>query len=78
MGLHYEQVRNHKAGHSAECLTLNNFHNRNIVYFHFPSKTLIAEIGLQSKKINIYHVGPLYVYSKYDKFQFVLSTLMVR
>ncbi len=37
----------------------------------FLQKVLV----LQSKKIKMDYVGPLYVYSKFDKFQFVLSTI---
>ncbi len=46
-----------------------------IVYGQFPSKSLMEGLDLQSKKIKMDYVGPLYVYSKFDKFQFVLSTI---
>ncbi len=75
MNLHNEQVTNHHAVHGAESLTLRDFHEGDIVYCHFPSKCLIVELGLQSKKIKMDYVGPLYVYLKFDKFQFVLSTI---
>ncbi len=75
MGLHNEQVSNHNAVHGTESLTLRDFHEGDIVYCHFPSKSLIAELVLQSKKIKMDYVGPLYVYSKFDKFQFALSTI---
>ncbi len=73
--LHNEQVTNRHAVHGAESPTLRDFHEGDIVYCHFPSKSLIAELGIQSRKIKMDYVGPLYVYSKFDKFQFVLSTI---
>ncbi len=75
MGLHNEQVSKVNAVHGAENISLRDFHEDDIVYCHFPSKSLIAELSLQSKKIKMDYVGPLYVYSKFDKFQFVLSTI---
>ncbi len=75
MNLHNEQVTNRHAVHCAESLNLRYFREGDIVYCHFPSKSLIAELGLQSRKIKMDYVGPLYVCSKFDKFQFVLSTI---
>ncbi len=60
MGLHDKQVRNCNVVHGAESLTLRNFHEGDIVYCHFPSKTLIAELGLQGKKIKMDYIGPLF------------------
>ncbi len=40
MGLHNEQVTNRNAVHGAESLTLRDFHEGDIVYCHFPSKSL--------------------------------------
>ncbi len=51
MGLHNEQVSKVNAVHGAESISLRDFHEGDIVYCHFPSKCLIAELGLQSKKI---------------------------
>ncbi len=75
MGLHNEEVAKINTAHSAGSPTLRDFHEGDIIYCHFPSKTLMAELGLQSRKIKMNFIGPLYIYSKFDKFQFVLSTI---
>ncbi len=44
--LHNEHVTNRHAVHGPESLTLRDFHGGDIVYCHFCSKSLIAEIGI--------------------------------
>ncbi len=46
-----------------------------IVYCHFPSKTIISDLKLPSKKLQMSFVGPLYIFSKHDKFMYLLSTI---
>ena len=41
----------------------------------FPSKTLMSEHHLPSKKLKMDYVGPLYIYSKFERFLFVLATI---
>ncbi len=53
MGFHNEQVTKRNTAHCAESHTLKDFHEGDIIYCHFPSKTLIAELGLQSKKFKM-------------------------
>ncbi len=48
--LHNEQVTNRHAVHGEESLTLRDFHEGDIVYCYFPSKSLIGELGIQSWK----------------------------
>ncbi len=61
MGLHNEQVTKRNTAHGTGSPTLRDFHEGGI-YCHFPSKTLVAELGLQSKKIKMDYVGPLYIF----------------
>ncbi len=75
MCLHNEQVTKSNTAQNAGSPTLRDFHEGDIAYCHFPSKTLIAELGLQTRKIKMNFIGPLYIYLKFDKFQFVLSTI---
>ncbi len=46
-----------------------------IVYCHFPSKTIISDLKLPSKKLPMSFVGLLYIFSKHDKFMYLLSTI---
>ncbi len=59
----------------SESPSLRSFNEGDIVYCHFPSKTLMSEHNLPSKKIKMNYVGPLYIFSKHDQFMYQLATI---
>ncbi len=66
----------HKA--AAFCLSpnLQEFHEGDIVCnCHLSSKTIMSQHNLPSKKLKLQYVGLLYIYSKCDKFLYILSTI---
>ncbi len=60
--------------HGSESPSLWSFNEGDIVYCHFPSKTIISHLKLSSKKLQMQFVGPLYIFSKHDIFMYLLST----
>ncbi len=55
--------------------SLRSFNEGDIVYCHFPSKIIISGHNLPSKKLKMSYVGPLYIFSKYDKFLYLLAII---
>ncbi len=55
--------------------TLRSFSEGDIVYCHFPSKTIISDLKLLSKKLQMSFVELLYIFSKHEKFMYLLSTI---
>ncbi len=45
------------------------------MYCHFPSKTIISDHNLPSKKLKMSYVGLLYIFSKHDKFLYLLASI---
>ncbi len=45
------------------------------MYCQFPSKIIISDHNLLSKKLKMSYVGPLYIFSKHDKFLYLLATI---
>ncbi len=72
---HNETIEKRLQNHGSESPSLCSFNEGDIVYCHFPSKTIISDLKLQSKKLQMQFVGPLYIFSKHDKFMYLLSTI---
>ncbi len=72
---HNQTIQKRLQQHGSESLTLRSFNEGDIVYCHFPSKTIISDLKLPSKKLQMSFVGPLYIFSKHDKFIYILSTI---
>ncbi len=73
--LHNQTIQKRLIQHGSESSTLRSFSEGNIVYCHFPSKTIISDLKLPSKKIQMSFVGLMYSFSKHDKFIYLLSTI---
>ncbi len=72
---HNQTIQKWLVQHGSESLTLRSFSEGDIVYCHLPSKTIISDLKLPSKKLQMWFVGPLYIFSKHDKFMYLLSTI---
>ncbi len=72
---HNQTVQKRLVQHSSESPTLRSFSEGDIVYCHFPSKTIISDLKLLLTKLQMSFVGPLYIFSKHDKFMYLLSTI---
>ncbi len=72
---HNHTIQKRLQQHGLENPTLRSFSERDIVYCHFPSKTIISDLKLLSKKLQISFVGLLYIFSKHDKIMYRLSTI---
>ncbi len=59
----------------SESPSLRSFNEGDIVYCHFLSKTIISGHNLPSQKLKISYVGRLYIFSKHDKFLYLLATI---
>ncbi len=67
------EKRLHK--HGSERPSLRSFNEGDIVYCHFPSKTPISRHNLPSKKMKMNYVDPLFIFSKHNKFMYLLATI---
>ncbi len=72
---HNQTIKTRLQQHGLESLTLRSFHEGDIVYCRFPSKTIISDLQLPSQKLQMSFVGQLYIFSKHDKFMYLLSTI---
>ncbi len=72
---HNQTIEKRLQKHGSESPSLLSFSEGDIVYFHFPSKIIISDLKLPSKKLQMQFIGPLYIFSKYDKFMYLLSTI---
>ncbi len=63
--------------HALDSPTLLFFNEGDIVYCHFPWKTIISDLKLLSQKLQMTFVAPLYIFSKHDKFMYILSNIDV-
>ncbi len=72
---HNQTIQKRLQQHGSESPTLRSFSEGDIVYCHFPSKTIISDLKLPSQKLQMSFVGPLYIFSKHDKFMYHLSTI---
>ncbi len=63
--LHNQIIEKWLLKHGSESPSLRSFNEGDIVYCHFPSKTLISGHNLPSKKLKMSYVGPLYIFSKH-------------
>ncbi len=72
---HNQTIQKRLQQHGSESPTLRSFSEGDIVYCHFPSKTIISDLKLPSKKLQMSLVGLLYIFSKHDKFMYLLSTI---
>ncbi len=72
---HNQTIQKRLVQHGSEIPTLRSFSEGNIVYCHFPSKTIICDLKLPSKKLQMSFVGSLYIFSNHDKFMYLLSTI---
>ncbi len=72
---HSQTIQKRLQQHGSESPTLRSFNEGDIVYCHFPCKTIISDLKLPSKTLQISYVGPLYIFSKHDKFLYLLSTI---
>ncbi len=50
--------------HGSESPALRSFNEGDIVCCHFPSKTIISDLKLPSKKLQMSFIGQLYIFSK--------------
>ncbi len=55
--------------------SLRSFNKGDIVYCHFLSKYIISDHNLPSKKLKMSSVRPLYIFSKQEKFLYILATI---
>ncbi len=67
---HYKSNYPKTIQQGSESPTLRSFSEGDIVYCHFSSKTIISDLKLPSKKLQMSFVGPLYIFSKHDKFMY--------
>ncbi len=65
---HNQTIVKRPQRHGSESSSLRSFNEGDIVYCHFPSKAIISDLKLPSKKLQMQFVGPLYIFSKHDKF----------
>ncbi len=72
---HNQTIQKWLVQHSLESPTLRSFSEGDIVYCHCPSKAIISNLKLLSKNLEMYFVGPLYIFSKHDKCMYILSTI---
>jgi hypothetical protein len=72
---HNNTVSARQIAHGSESPAFRTFHEGDIVYCFFPSKTIMSEHKLPSKKLKMEYVGPLYIYSRYDKYLYILATI---
>ncbi len=61
--------------HWSKNTALRSFNEDDIVYCHFPLKTVISDRKLPSKKLQMSFVGLLYFFSKHDKFMYQMFTI---
>ncbi len=72
---HNQTIEKKLLKHGSESPSLWSFKDGDIVYCHFPAKTMISGHNLTSKKLKMSYVGRLYVFSKHDKFLYLLATI---
>ncbi len=72
---HNQTIEKRLQKHGSESPSLRSYSEGDIVYYHFPSKTIISDNNLPSKKLKMSYVGPLYIFSKHDKFLYLLATI---
>ncbi len=72
---HNQTIEKRLQKHGLESFALCSFNEGDIVYCHFPSITIISDLKLPSKKLQMSFVGPLYIFSKHDKFMYLMSTI---
>ncbi len=72
---HNQTIKKRLEKDRSESPALRAFNEGDIVYCHFLSKTIISDLKLPSKKLQMSFVGPQYIFLKYDKFMYVLSTI---
>ena len=72
---HNAMVAKRRTEHGQSSIALREFHEGDIVYCHFPSKTHLSGKDISSKKFQLTYVGPLFIYSRYDKFLYTLATI---
>jgi hypothetical protein len=72
---HNLTVSTRHIAHGSQSLAFREFSEGDIIYCFFPSKTIISEHKLPSKKLKMEYVGPLFIYSRYDKYLYVLATI---
>ncbi len=72
---HNHTIEKRLQHHGSVSPALCSFNESDIVYCHFPSKTIITDLKLPWKKSQMSFVGLLYVFSKHDKCLYLLSTI---
>ncbi len=72
---HNQTIEKKLQKHDSESPSLRLFNEGHIVYCHFPSKTIISDHNLPSKKLKMSYVGQLYIFSKHNKFLHILATI---
>ncbi len=71
---HNQTIQNRREKHGSKSPSLRSFNEGDIVYCHFPSKTIISDHNLPSKKLKMSNDGPFYIFSKHEKFLYLLAT----
>ncbi len=72
---HNQTIQNRLVQHGSDTPRLRSFSEGDIVYCHFPLKTIISDLKLPSQKLQMSFVGQLYIFSKHNKFMYLLSTI---
>ncbi len=72
---HNQTIQKRLQQHGSESPTLRSFSESDIVYLNFPSKTIISDLKLLSKILQMSFVGPLNIFSKHGKFMYLLSAI---
>ncbi len=65
---HNQTIEKRLLKHGSKSSSLHSFNQGDIVYCHFPSKTIIHVNNLLSK---MFYVGPLDIFSKHEKFLYL-------
>ncbi len=72
---HNAVVEKRRLEHGQSSRSLREFHEGDIIYCHFPTKSLLGDKGLSSKKFSMSFIGPMFIHSRYDKFMYTLATI---
>ncbi len=72
---HNQTIEKRLQKHGSESPSLRSFNEGDTVCCHFPSKTIISDHKVPSKKLKMFYVGPLYIFSKHDKFLYLLTSI---
>ncbi len=61
---HNETVKKCQLKHGSTSEQLRSFHEGDIVYCDFPSKTIISQMKILSRNFTMFYMGPLYIFAR--------------